>query len=121
MADVNSTVIAAYVVDWVATGQTVFLQGIHFLIDSNCKDDVVIDDLSSPECTEKIAEDSSSSQQLDTGSAAGITAAAILVVVTLAILVIISVVLLRRRYHAKVTLRQDPRYVNGLYSNISRG
>ena len=108
LADINSTTLVAYVAEWVTTGQTVLLQNVHFLLDRNCEDEVLINEFSDPECSQAKSE---SSQPLNTGTAAGITAAAILVAILLVGFVIVLVVFLRRRHHAKVTLQTLKRIV----------
>ena len=100
LADVTSTTLATYVAEWVAMDPTVLLQNVHFLLDSNCQDEVIINDILDPECVQVMAESSS----LGTGAAAGITAAAILTAVLLVGGVIMLAVFLRRRHQEKVTL-----------------
>ena len=102
LADVSSTSLAAHVTEWVSTGQTVLIQNVHYVIDSRCKEEVVIDDLSRPECATQAT--GRQSGTLSTGETAGITAGAILLVVlSIGISIVVAVVLkLRRRGYYNV-------------------
>ena len=50
LVDVNSSVLEQYVVAWVASGDNVTLQGAQYKFDSDCLDEVIIEDLDGPEC-----------------------------------------------------------------------
>lgn len=103
LADVNSTALAGLVTEWVSTGQTVLIGNVHYVIDSSCSDEVVIDDLSKPECTEATVTQSAAS--LSSGQTAGITAGTILLVVLLVGISILLAVVLRKRHkgHYRIT------------------
>ena len=102
LADVTSTALAAHIAEWVATSPTVLLQNVHFLLDSNCQDEVVIEDIQGPECVQTTSEHSF----LNTGTAAGITAAAILTAVLLVGGVTMLIVYFRKRHYSKIILKR---------------
>lgn len=105
LTDTNSSTLVTYIAEWVGTGQTVLLQNVHYDLDSNCRDEVVIEDLSDPECMQ-VGSESSSSFTLNAVAAAGITAAAILVVVVLACATIVVVVFVRRHHISSAKLQR---------------
>ena len=102
LADVTSTTLATYIAEWVATNPTVLLRNVHLLLDSNCQDEVIIDDIQGPECEQT----KSKSSSLGTGAVAGITAGAILTAVFLVCGAFTLALFLRRRHRDKVTLNR---------------
>lgn len=107
MANVDSATLAGYVIEWVSTGQTVLIRNIHYVLDSSCKDEVVIDDLTNPECRQ--GTDSESSSFLSTGVAAGISTGAILVVIFLVVGSFVVAVVIKIRRSGRYDIR---RYVH---------
>ena len=89
LAVTNSSTLAGYVTEWVASGAAVLLQNVFFKLDSQCRDEVVIKDLLSPECAPTI---SSTDDESPKSLSGGERAAAVLGVVA-PVLTIISVIL----------------------------
>ena len=108
LAGVTSSDLADHVADWVATGQAILLQNVHFVLDTNCRSQVVIDDLLSPECAPPAA-DKSSGEALGAAGAAGVSIAALLMAI--AVVVVALVILYCRRQHSLKTVQVQLRYV----------
>lgn len=99
LAVTNSSTLAGYVTEWVATGAAILLQNSFFHLDSRCRDEVVIKDLLSPECAPTISTTGGVSPNSLSGSEIG---GIVVVVITLmsSVLTLISVLLgikIRRR------------------------
>ena len=108
---VTSSALASHIADWVATGQTILLQNVHFKLDSECQDEVVIDDLVSPECAPTMTSQGGSSSRLlpiSTEAGVGVIAGA-LVVVGLIVLMVVACVCWRRHRLIKVNVRRKTR------------
>ena len=112
-AAASSLVLASHVADWVATGQTILLQNVHFKLESECQEEVVIEELLSPECAPpRAVGDSSSFRVLSLGIEAvvGVSAAGLLVVAGLIVSVVVIITCWRRHRLIKVNVRGHSRY-----------
>ena len=112
-AAASSLVLASHVADWVATGQTILLQNVHFRLESECQDEVVIEELLSPECAPPRATgDPSSSRVLSLSLEAvvGVSAGGLLVVAGLIVSVVVIITCWRRHRLIKVDVRGHSRY-----------
>ena len=79
LVDVNSTVLAGYVVAWVKSEDNMTLQGVQYQFDSDCLDKVLIEDIQGPECA-PTAEVDGLSGSLNTGEAFAVAVVIVLVV-----------------------------------------
>ena len=91
LAVTNSSTLASYVTQWVATGAAVLLQNVFFHLDSRCRDEVVIEDLLNPECAPTI----STTGGVSPNSLSGGEIGAVVVVLSLVstVLTIVSIIL----------------------------
>lgn len=111
-AAVTSSALAGHVAAWVATGQTILLQNVHFKLESQCSDEVVIENPLSPECAPRSVGDSSSSTgPFGAGSAVGVTIAAVVTVAGLVVMLLVAVMCWRKKRLRKVDVGRHPRYI----------
>ena len=108
LGDASSSALADHVAAWVATGQALLLQNVHYLLDSSCGNDVVIEDLLSPECGATVTEGESKSS-LSAGGAVGVTIAVLVVLLAVVVTGLVIFMYWRRR-HAFKTVEVQLRY-----------
>ena len=91
LLEVNSSVLAKYVVDWVKSEDNVTLQGVEYKFDHSDLNDIVIRDQCGPECG-STAEPESPSSFLNAGEVVGVVIAVIVVLSAVVGLLVIIIV-----------------------------
>ena len=89
----NSTQLASYIEQWIATSPTIVVQRSRLSVDSTC--DVAIDDFSDPECSD--VSSSADDENSDAGAIAGGILGGIFALVIIALAIVIVVLFIKTR------------------------